>query len=270
MRPIPQLFAVGGAHIDRRGQVTGDYVPAASNPGSMREDVGGGAFNALRTAVRRGVDGALLSIRGGDTAGETVARAIVQAGIADRSVVFLDRATPSYTAILDRDGELVTGFADMGLYDLAFAKQMRRAGVRQAVVGTDAVLCDANLPEAALERLAAIAAGKPIFAIAISVAKATRLRPVLDQLALLFMNRREMAALTGLDLAASEAGIVTALRGLGLSGGVVTGGPRAVLGFADAGAGRLTPPAPRSWHSICSGAPRSAAASSPLLIVAAT
>jgi sugar/nucleoside kinase (ribokinase family) len=250
MRPSPQLFAVGGAHVDRRGQVTGDYVPAASNPGSMREDVGGGVFNALRMAVRRGVEGTLLSIRGGDITGETVARAIAQAGITDRSVVFLDRGTPSYTAILDRDGELVTGFADMGLYDLVFPKQMRRAGVRQAVGAADAVLCDANLPEAALEQLAAMAAGKPVFAIAISVAKVTRLRPVLDRLALLFMNRREMAALTGLDLAAPEAGIVTALRSLGLPGGVVTGGGVAVLGFDAGGAFRLTPPAPRAVADV--------------------
>ncbi|MCA0013437.1 carbohydrate kinase, partial [Mesorhizobium sp. B294B1A1] len=61
----PRVLAVGGAHIDRRGQVSGAYVPAASNPGTMREDVGGGVFNALRSAVRRGVSGSLLSVRGG-------------------------------------------------------------------------------------------------------------------------------------------------------------------------------------------------------------
>ncbi|TIL61678.1 MAG: carbohydrate kinase, partial [Mesorhizobium sp.] len=47
----PNILAVGGAHIDRRGQVSGPYVPAASNPGTMREDVGGGVFNALRGVV---------------------------------------------------------------------------------------------------------------------------------------------------------------------------------------------------------------------------
>ncbi|TIW64428.1 MAG: carbohydrate kinase, partial [Mesorhizobium sp.] len=67
----PNILAVGGAHIDRRGQVSGPYVPAASNPGTMREDVGGGVFNALRSVVRRGVSASLLSMRGGDTAAET-------------------------------------------------------------------------------------------------------------------------------------------------------------------------------------------------------
>ena len=49
----PKLLAVGGAHVDRRGQMTDVFVPGASIPGTMREDVGGGAFNALRTAVQR-------------------------------------------------------------------------------------------------------------------------------------------------------------------------------------------------------------------------
>jgi hypothetical protein len=91
----PKLFAAGGAHIDRRGRVAGPYIPGASNPGIMREEVGGGVFNALRNAARRGCAGALLSVRGGDMAGDAVANAIGEAGIADLSATFLDRATPS-------------------------------------------------------------------------------------------------------------------------------------------------------------------------------
>ena len=118
----PKILAVGGAHIDRRGQMTSPFVPGASIPGTMREDVGGGAFNALRNAVGRGAAGSLLSMRGGDAAGDTVARAIAQAGIADLSAVFLDRATPSYTALLDREGDVVAALADMALYEIAFPK----------------------------------------------------------------------------------------------------------------------------------------------------
>ena len=105
----PKLFAAGGAHIDRRGRVSGTYVPGASNPGIMREEVGGGVFNALRNAVRRGCAGSLLSLRGGDIAGETVARAVRQAGIDDLSATFLDRATPSYTALVEANGDVVAG-----------------------------------------------------------------------------------------------------------------------------------------------------------------
>jgi sugar/nucleoside kinase (ribokinase family) len=139
MKP-PHLFAVGGAHMDRRGRVAGPHVPEASNPGTMREDVGGGAFNAARAAAQRGVSVSFMSLRGGDAAGQRVAEAIEEAGIEDCSAVFLDRTTPSYTAILTREGDLVTGLADMGLYDIGFARQLRRRRVRDAVAAADAIL----------------------------------------------------------------------------------------------------------------------------------
>ncbi len=212
MTRSPHLLAFGGAHIDRRGYVSGAYMPAASNPGTLREEVGGGTFNALRWAVRRGLAASLCSMRGGDDAGDRVARATDAAGIRDLSAVFLDRATPSYTALIDADGELIAGLADMGLYDLAFPKQMRRSKLREAAAGADALLCDANLPTAALERCLDLAGGKPCFGIAISPAKVVRFTPLLGRLSVLFMNRREAVAMTGQATTGTGAELVAALR----------------------------------------------------------
>lgn len=242
MMKSPTILAVGGAYIDRRGQVSGTFVPAASNPGTMREDVGGAVFNALRSAVQRGISGSLLSVRGGDVLADTVSRAIHAAGIADLSAVFLDRATPSNTMLVDGDGALIVGLADMALYDLALAKQIRRAKVREAIGTADAVLCDANLPSTALERLVALAAGKPVFALAVSPAKATRLAPMLGRLALVFMNRREAIALADVDTGAAEQDVVDGLRRAGLKGGVVTADDGPVWGFDEAGAFSILPP----------------------------
>lgn len=241
----PKLFAAGGAHIDRRGRVSGSYIPGASNPGIMREEVGGGVFNALRNAVGRGCGGALLSVRGGDMAGEAVARAIGEGGIADLSATFLDRATPSYTAFVEANGDVVAGLADMGLYDLAFAKLLRRRAVRDAIAEADAVLCDANLPEPALERLAGLAGEKPLFAVAISPAKVIRLRPVLSRIACLFMNRREAAVLSGGDVDGGPANMVQALAASGLASGVISAGRERVVGFDADGVFEIEPPSPR-------------------------
>lgn len=240
MTKSPKILAIGAAHIDRRGQVSGSYVPAESNPGTMREDVGGGAFNALCRAVRRGASGSLLSVRGGDALADTVSRAIAAAGIADLSAVFLDRTTPSHTMLVDRDGAPIAGLADMALYDLALPKQIRRAKVREAIAAADAILCDANLPSAALERLVALAAGKPVFALAVSPAKAVRLAPVLGSLALAVMDRGEAIALAGAD--ATDQDLVSGLRRAGLKSGVVTAGNGLVLGFDETGAFSILPP----------------------------
>ena len=246
----PKILAVGGAHVDRRGQMTSPFVPGASIPGTMREDVGGGAFNALRNAVGRGAAGSLLSMRGGDAAGDTVARAIAQAGIADLSAVFLDRATPSYTALLDREGDVVAALADMALYEIAFPKQIRRAKIREEIAAADAILCDANVPAAGLQRLAALAGGKPLFAIAISPAKAVRLTDILPNLTCLYMNRREAAALAGMGGDDPVGAIVDRLRALGLVSGVITQGSQPVIGFDRSGVISVTPPSPRKIADV--------------------
>ncbi|MEX0404957.1 carbohydrate kinase family protein [Aquibium sp. LZ166] len=238
------LLGIGGAHVDRRGQVSGMFVPGASNPGTMREEVGGGVFNALRNVVRRGGHAALLSVRGGDGAGEAVARAIAEAGIDDLSAVFLDRSTPSYTALLDREGELLAGLADMTLYEMAFARQLSRSRTRDAVGKAGAILCDANLPEAALTKLASAAAGKPLFAIAISPAKVVRLKPVLPALACLFLNRREAAALTGGRSDARPETMVADLRRAGLERAVVTAGAGAIIAYDGDRIHAIDPPEP--------------------------
>lgn len=238
----PLLFAVGGAHIDRRGQSSVPFVPGASNPGIMREEPGGGVFNALRLVVQRGIDAEILSIRGADPAGDAVAKSIENAGIKDSSAVFMDRATPSYTAILDEDGDVVAAIADMDLYELALPRQLRRRKVRDSIAVADAVFCDANLPSDALQLLAELGGDRPIFALAISPAKVTRLRSVFTSLACLFMNRREALALTELGDDAALKDIHIALRAQGLRCAIITNGGNAALAFADDAAFTIQPP----------------------------
>lgn len=239
----PHLLAVGGAHVDRRGMTTGPYVAGVSNPGTMREEIGGGAFNALSMAARQGVSGAMFSLRGGDAAGAAVSEAIADAGLADLSAVFLDRATPSYTALLEADGNLVAGLADMGLYELAFEKQMRRRALRDALDGADAVLADANLPEAALARLTAEAGRRrrPVYAIAVSPAKVVRMAGLLGSFACLFMNGREAAAL-GVPHDAGPKEAAAVLRAAGLAAGVVTHGGGQAVAFSGGDVFTLAPP----------------------------
>ncbi len=243
-RNRPVLLAIGGAHIDRRGQVLGDYHPGASNPGAMREEIGGVVFNALRAAVRLGVAGQLISLRGGDTVGDAIARTIVAERIDDRSAVFLDRASASYTAIIDQSGDLIVGFADMGLYD-QFSRQLRRNACRDAIKAADAVLCDANLPAAALELATSGPPAAKRYAIGISPAKVVRLAGLLDRVDCLFVNRKEAAALTRLTRETAVTELAARLLAAGLAGGVITDGAAALTAFDATGLWSLAPPRPR-------------------------
>jgi len=222
----PRLLAIGGAHVDRRGRATVPFVTGASNPGIMQEEIGGGVFNAARAASWRGAAVSLLSVRGGDAAGEAVGSAIAAAGIRDLSVTFLDRRTASYTAILDDRGDVAAALADMALYDQVFVKQMGRRAARDAAAAADALLLDANLPAAAIGRALRLAGGKPAYGIAISPAKVVRFADHLADVSCLFLNLREAAALVG---EGSPATRLRALAHMGLRRAVLTRGADPVL-----------------------------------------
>ena len=237
------ILVMGGAHVDRRGRIAGETAPGASNPGAWFVEAGGGAFNAARNLARLGHQVRLVSPRGGDADGDIVAAAAQAAGVEDTPFIFLDRATPSYTAIIERDGNLVIALADMDLYRLFSPRRLQQRAMREAVAAAGLILTDANLPAETLVAMtgAAKAAGVPIAGIAISPAKVVRLRDSLPALAFLFMNEAEARTLTG---AAPEnpADWPKALRAAGLSAGVVTRGGRGVVAFNETQMALVVPP----------------------------
>ncbi len=239
---MARVLAVGGAHVDRKAWLAAPHVPGASNPGTWEIDPGGGAFNAARNLSRLGHDVTLVAPRGGDAGGDLVTRAAADAGVEDCPITFLDRATPSYTAILEPDGNLVTGVADMALYDLMPPRRLMSARFCARLAKVDLVLCDANLPAPTLLALATAARklAVPVAAIAISRAKVARLRPALGLIDVLCMNLAESTSLLGF---ATDEPVDERLKAAGLSGAVISNGADAVTAYIAAGtAFQLLPP----------------------------
>jgi pseudouridine kinase len=238
------ILVLGGAHVDRRGRIHGDTAPGASNPGTWFVEAGGGAFNAARNLSRLGHSVRLIAPRGGDADGEVVAAAALAAGVEDTPFTFLDRATPSYTAIIERDGNLVIALADMELYRLFSPRRLQQRAVRDAFAQADAILTDANLPAETVLAIAdtAHAAGKPVYGIAISPAKIVRFRDALPALTGLFMNEAEARALT--DARPDDPRHwPNLLRDIGLTSAVVTRGKDAAIAFDPTRVAALAPPA---------------------------
>lgn len=240
---IPNLLLIGGAHVDRQARLLAPHLPQTSNPVTFNEDVGGGCFNAGRAAKRFGLHVALLSARGGDAAGALVEAAISAAGIVDHSSVHLNRATPSYTSILEPSGELVTAIADMDLYETAIARSFKRAPVQRAAELADALLVDANLSATGLKSVVTdLAFDKPVYAAAISASKVGRFSSLLPQIACLFMNRFEAAALTGLSAHSEMRNLAAALQNLGLRRAVISDGKNPAVFLDGEEAFTLAPP----------------------------
>lgn len=237
------ILVLGGAHIDRRGRISGATVPGASNPGSWFEEAGGGGFNAARNLARLGHPVEMISPRGGDREGEIVSEAAEQAGVQHHPFVFLDRKTPSYTAVLEADGNLVIALADMELYTLFTARRLQMRQVRERMDAATHLIFDANLPSETLTQIAHFARerGLPLAGIAISPAKVTRFRAALPAISRLFLNEAEAEAIAGTRPAEAE-GWPALLRAAGLKGGAVTRGSRPAVLFDEERAVVLAPP----------------------------
>lgn len=240
---MTDILVLGGAHIDRRGRISGTTAPGASNPGTWKEEAGGGAFNCARSLARLGHAVTMVSPRGGDAEGDAVAAAASAAGVIDRPFTFLDRRTPSYTAIMERDGNLVIALADMELYRLFGPRRLAVRQVRDLLDKAEFLLTDANLPEETLAAIAAAAKVRniPLAAIGISPAKVVRFRDLLPSIDWLFMNEAEARALTG-QAPADHRDWPGILRRAGLAGGTITRGGRELAAWDRTGAAFLTPP----------------------------
>lgn len=219
------IMAVGAAHLDRRARSSVTFQPRASNPGVVTETVGGAAFNAALAMRLFGTKVLLCSTRGGDSAGQRVAEASANAGIEEHAFVWLDRATATYTAILDDRGDLVAGIADMAIYDLLRHRVLRQRRVRLEMLQANALLIDANLPGETIPYLLDRFVGRPTAAIAVSPAKAMRLASCLPRLGAVFLSRAEAAALVEMTPATETLRLARGLQEMGLRRAVVTDGP---------------------------------------------
>ena len=226
----PPVVCFGAAHVDRRARAIGAVALATSNPVTVTRGAGGVARNVAETLARLGRSVALVSRVGDDPDGAQVTADLARLGVDVAGVGRSPRRpTASYTALIDPAGELVVALADMAIYDELTADALRPALDRLA--GHTVWFLDANLPAGAIAfLLRARPAGATVAVDAVSVAKAARLAGLLDGIDLLFCNRDEAAALSGMAVAtpADAAAAADALRRRGARA--------VVVGCGDAGA----------------------------------
>ena len=101
----------------------------------------------------------LASVVGGDAQGEALLAHADSAGLSTRLVDVLPEArTATYTAIHDRNGEMVGGVADMSIFERMDERFMGR--LEEAVGSAALVVCDANLSHPTFQRLMSICAAE--------------------------------------------------------------------------------------------------------------
>ncbi|WP_162820495.1 carbohydrate kinase family protein [Microvirga calopogonii] len=189
-----RIVCIGGAAVDRKYRGMATIRPGTSNPVVSERSFGGVARNVAENIARLGIPVSLVSIVGDDDNGRALVQDLNRIGVDTRSVALSDsQATAEYVAVLQPDGELAVGLADMAVLD----------GITPALLhqirpdfGSAWIFADCNLPSATLHELIAAARQQALMLAldAVSTPKVARLPQDLSGIGVFFLNLDEARA----------------------------------------------------------------------------
>ena len=199
----PYIALLGGINMDVSVHAHSALRKGDSNAGRVQCSPGGVARNVAENLLRLGLDARLLGVLGDDVFGQALWQSGAAMGLDMRACLTLPgHRSATYVCLHQADGDMDVAVNDMDIMD-AFTPallQPQLALLRSAA----ALVADCNLHPDVWQWLATEVAHPALFAEAVSVAKCTRLGPVLAQIYTLKANRLEAQALCGRAIASVQ------------------------------------------------------------------
>jgi pseudouridine kinase len=250
-RPVGRVVCIGGAVLDLKLHLLAPAVPGTSNPARSASASGGVARNVAENLLRLGLPVALVSRVGADDAGAALLAHLKGLGCDVTAVTAVAGAcTAQYVAVLDPDGGLVIGVADMAVLDGIAPADVDAAWPANpdSAAGSGWVVADCNLAPRTLARVLerARGSGVPVAVDAVSIPKVARLPADLTGVGVLFCNHDEARALLTAhahDDTGDDAQLALRLHATGAGAVVLTRGADGVV-LADAHGVRQVPAVP--------------------------
>ncbi|MEE3458222.1 MAG: PfkB family carbohydrate kinase [Candidatus Faecousia sp.] len=207
----PYVVVVGGVNIDICGKAFEPLIPCDSNPGSVRMSMGGVGRNIAHNLSLLGQKVYLLTALGEDDYADDIRANCALNGIdLTYACTVPEGRTSTYVYLAGPDGDMALAVCDNEI--ARFVTPGYLEDCLPVLNGAAAVVIDTNLSEDAVVWLGRNVTA-PLFADAVSVAKAKKLRPILDRLHTVKPNRMEAEALCGIR-ARDEAGVRAAADAL--------------------------------------------------------
>jgi pseudouridine kinase len=178
MSVLPRsVLVVGGANLDLLARSGASLQLHTSNPGTSAHTPGGVGRNIAENLARLGTLTRLVIALGDDPAGAELLERTQAAGVETFEVPWAG-TTGTYTAILDADGSLLAGIADM-----AATEHIRPRDVQPRwIAAADWLVLDGNLALDTLEHALGCAedSGVPVVLDPVSAPKARLIAPLLS------------------------------------------------------------------------------------------
>ncbi|MEF9932847.1 MAG: carbohydrate kinase family protein [Cetobacterium sp.] len=195
----PYVLVFGASVVDMFGFCKKNYRAYDSIPGKVKISFGGVARNIAENMARVAVNTQFISILGDDETGKSIIRNSENIGYdMSNSLIVKNSSTPTYMAILDENGEMVSAVADMATIS-ALNKEFinSKSDIIENALYT---FVDADDPEN-LEYLLSTFHEKTHFVLdPISTAKAKTIKHLLKYFHTIKPNRYEAEVLSGITI----------------------------------------------------------------------
>lgn len=204
MNHQPYILVLGASIVDITGFSAVKYKTHNSNPGCVKVSMGGVCRNIAETTARFGIPTKFISILGDDDSGRNIIEHSKKIGYdMTDSLILSGCSTPTYMAILDEKGEMVSAIVDMWS-----ANQMTEDFIdskNDIIVNAEYTFVDADHPQI-LEYLIKKHYGQTKFVLdPISAVKAESIKHLLPYFHTIKPNKYEAEMLVGYPLNSTEA-----------------------------------------------------------------
>lgn len=114
----PYVLVFGASVVDIVGFSKNRYMPYNSTPGKVKLSYGGVCRNIAENMAKVGIETKFISILGNDEHGKGMLLQSERLGYdMTDSLILKNGATPTYLAVLDENGEMMSAIADMSSID---------------------------------------------------------------------------------------------------------------------------------------------------------
>lgn len=197
------ILVFGSSVVDIFGFCGKSYKQCDSIPGTVKISFGGVSRNIAENMARVGVDVKFISILGDDEIGRSMISHSKEIGYdMSESMIIPERATPTYMAILNESGEMVSAVADMSVIE-AMTEEFIYSK-KEMFEGAEYTFVDADDPKT-LEFILKTFHGKTKFILdPISCSKAFGVRHLLKYFHTIKPNRLEAEVMVGFKIENEE------------------------------------------------------------------
>lgn len=192
------VIGIGAANVDINGKSINPLIMKDSNPGNMNISVGGVTRNVMENLSLIGYPVKMISVTGNDNFGSFIREHSNKVGIdMTYSLITDQRATSTYLAILDNNGDMLLALSDMNIIKSLTIDYLEKQ--KDVISNSDIIVIDPCLSQN--EQLIpyiceTYGESKAIFCDPVSCGYALKIKPYLQYIHTIKPNEMELQILS--------------------------------------------------------------------------